>query len=133
MSRKVTNLFIFITLEHQLHLVPQPSRKSNSSPPEKPANFYTESLLQKNGIRGQKALEAIQEDRVKQYRDFTVVVGYDDEYIVEDGMCTCKGSEYNIKSDTNKKCWHLLAVDLAERTGSIDYHDMWYSEVRDLL
>ena len=113
--------------------MPQPIRKSNPLPPENPDNLYIEILLQKNGTRGQKALEAIQEDRVKQYRDFTVVVGYDDEYIVEDSICTCKGSEYNINSDKNKKCWHLLAVDIAERTGSIDYHDMWYSEVRNLL
>ena len=113
--------------------MPSSNRKGNPLPPENSTSTYVEALLQKNGTRGEKALEAIQEDRVKQYRDFTVVVGYNDEYIVEDGMCTCKGSEYTIKSDTNKKCWHLLAVDLAERTGSIDYHDMWYSEVRDLL
>ena len=113
--------------------MPPSNRRGNPLPPENSTNTYVEALLQKNGTRGEKALEAIQEDRVKQYRDFTVVVGYNDEYIVEDGMCTCKGSEYTIKNDMNKKCWHLLAVDLAERTGSIDYHDMWYSEVRDLL
>ena len=113
--------------------MPSSNRKGNPLPPENSTNTYVETLLQKSGTREKKALEAIHEDRVKQYRDFTVVVGYNDEYIVEDSMCTCKNSEYNTKSDMNKKCWHLLAVDLAERTGSIDYHDMWYSEVRDLL
>tara|TARA_A100001037_G_scaffold306085_1_gene349094 strand:- start:11940 stop:12278 length:339 start_codon:yes stop_codon:yes gene_type:complete len=112
--------------------VPRPDQNINP-PPTNQIAPYVEELLKKNGTRGEKAIEAIQEDRVKQYRDFTVVVGYHDEYIVEGEICTCKGSEYNLQNDTDKKCWHLLAVEIAERTGSIDYHDMWYSEVRDLL
>lgn len=94
----------------------------------------TEEIVEKFGPRGRKAIQAITECRVKQYRDFTVVVGHGDEYIVEDEICTCKGAEYNMKTkDISKKCWHLLAVHIAEKTGTIEYHDMWYSEVRDLL
>jgi predicted nucleic acid-binding Zn finger protein len=84
--------------------------------------------------RGQRAIEAVSEGRVKRYRDFTVVVGYDDEYIVEEGQCTCKDAEYNLdQSDPRERCWHSLAVDIADALGEVDYHDMWYSEVREFL
>ncbi|MGM0591410.1 MAG: hypothetical protein ACQETI_07245 [Halobacteriota archaeon] len=84
--------------------------------------------------RGVRAIEAVSEGRVKQYRDFTVVVGHRDEYIVESGACTCKDSEYNLDpTDPNQQCWHALAVEVAERLGEVDHHDMWYSDVREFL
>ncbi|ELY47611.1 hypothetical protein [Natronorubrum sulfidifaciens] len=84
--------------------------------------------------RGVRAIEAVSENRVKAYRDFTIVVGYDDEYIVEDGGCTCKDSEYNLDpDDPTDRCWHALAVAIARRVGHVDYHDMWYSDVRELV
>ncbi|QLG48505.1 hypothetical protein [Natrinema halophilum] len=87
-----------------------------------------------HGDRGVQAIEAVAENRVKAYRDFTIVVGYDDEYIVEDGGCTCKDSEYNLDADDpTDRCWHSLAVAIARRIGHVDYHDMWYSDVRELL
>ncbi|MWV40460.1 MULTISPECIES: hypothetical protein [Natrialba] len=87
-----------------------------------------------HGDRGVRAIEAVGEGRVKSYRDFTIVVGYDDEYIVEDGGCTCKDSEYNLDpDDPTELCWHALAVAIARRVGHVDYHDMWYSDVRELL
>ena len=93
-----------------------------------------DALVSTHGDRGQRAIEAVSETRVKQYRDFTVVVGHDDEYIVEDGGCTCKDAEYNLASDDpDQRCWHSLAVDVAEGVGAVDYHDMWYSEVREFL
>ncbi|ELZ04051.1 hypothetical protein [Natrialba asiatica] len=87
-----------------------------------------------HGDRGVQAIEAVGENRVKTYRDFTIVVGYDDEYIVEDGGCTCKDSEFNLDADDpTDLCWHVLAVAIARRVGYVDYHDMWYSDVRELL
>mgnify|MGYP000701057642 FL=1 len=84
--------------------------------------------------RGQRAIEAVGEHRVKEYRDFTVVVGYEDEYIVEEGNCTCADSEYNLDpEDPTELCWHAIAVAIAERIGAVEHHDMWYSEVRDFL
>ncbi|MCU4926614.1 SWIM zinc finger family protein [Halobacteria archaeon AArc-dxtr1] len=84
--------------------------------------------------RGARAIEAVGEGRVKAYQDFTIVVGYEDEYIVEDGGCTCKDYEYNLDADDpTDLCWHILAVAIARRIGHVDYHDMWYSEVRELL
>ena len=87
-----------------------------------------------HGDRGQKAIEAVAESRVKSYRDFTVVVGYEEEYIVEDDGCTCKDSEYNLDAaDPEQLCWHAVAVRIADAIGETDDHDMWYSDVRDFL
>ena len=50
-------------------------------------------ILSAHDDRGRQAIEAVSERRVKEYRDFVVVVGFEDEYIVEDGM---RDSEYKI-------------------------------------
>ena len=93
-----------------------------------------EGLLAAHGERGRRAIDAVSERRVKQYLDFTVVVGHDDEYIVEDGGCTCKDATYNLDpEDPDQRCWHALAVELARRLDAVDHHDMWYSEVREFL
>ena len=93
-----------------------------------------EQITGVHGDRGVRAIEAVGEGRVKAYQDFTIVVGYDDEYIVEAEGCTCKDSEYNLDDDDpTEQCWHVLAVAIARRVGHVDYHDMWYSEVRELL
>jgi len=92
------------------------------------------AILSTHGDRGQRAIEAVSERRIKQYRDFTVVVGYDEEYVVEDGGCTCKDSQYNLDTDDpTQRCWHALAVDIAERVDEVDDHDMWYSDVREFM
>jgi len=91
-------------------------------------------IVSTHGDRGQRAIEAVAEERVKQYRDFTVVVGHSEEYVVEDGGCTCKDAAYNLDpDDPDQRCWHALAVEIAERIGGVDHHDMWYSEVREFL
>jgi predicted nucleic acid-binding Zn finger protein len=93
-----------------------------------------ESILGVHGDRGARAIEAVSEGRVKEYRDFTVVVGHTDEYVVEGGGCTCKDSEYNLDAaDPTQMCWHVLAVEIARRIDAVDHHDMWYSDVRDFL
>ncbi|XVH32970.1 metal-binding protein [Haloferacaceae archaeon DSL9] len=92
------------------------------------------AILAAHGDRGKQAIEAVSERRVKAYRDFTVVVGYEDEYVVEGGGCTCKDSEYNLdRADPDQRCWHVIAVDIATRIDAVDHHDMWYSDVRDFL
>ncbi|PSQ17279.1 hypothetical protein BRD00_08180 [Halobacteriales archaeon QS_8_69_26] len=91
-------------------------------------------IVDLHGDRGHRAIEAVSEGRVKRYRDFTVVVGHEDEYIVEDDGCTCKDAEYNLDAeDPTALCWHAIAVAVAERIGEVDHHDMWYSEVREFL
>lgn len=92
------------------------------------------AILDQHGDRGQRAIEAVTEQRVKQYRDFTVVVGHSDEYVVEDGSCTCEDAQYNLDpDDPSQRCWHALAVAIATRIDAVDHHDMWYSDVRDFL
>jgi len=87
-----------------------------------------------HGSRGVRAIEAVAEARVKQYNDFTVVVGHDDEYVVEDDGCTCKDAEYNLDpDDPDQLCWHALAATIARRIGAVDHHDMYYSDVRDFI
>ena len=93
-----------------------------------------ERISRVHGDRGLRAIEAVGAGRVKVYRDFTVVVGNLDEYVVEGGGCTCKDSEYNLDpDDPTQLCWHVLAVAIARRIGHLDYHDMWYSDVREFL
>jgi len=92
------------------------------------------AILSIHGDRGNRAIDAVSERRVKRYRDFTVVVGYDEEYVIEDGGCTCKDSQYNLDTgDPSQRCWHALAVDIADRLGVVDEHDMWYSDVREFM
>lgn len=87
-----------------------------------------------HGRRGSRAIEAVAERRVKQYRDFTVVVGHSDEYIIEAGQCTCKDARYNLdRDDPTQRCWHELAAIIATRTDALDEYDQWYSELRDFL
>jgi len=90
-----------------------------------------EALIDAHGARGRRAIEAVSEERVKRYRDFTVVVGHEAEYVVENGACTCKDSEYNL--DPSQLCWHAIAVAVADRIGAVDHHDMWYSDVREFV
>lgn len=75
------------------------------------------------GERGKKALEAVDAGQVKRYRDFFIVVGRSDEYIVEDDFCTC--SDFLFRG---RECWHILAVRIAGRTGLYESYDLWYQD-----
>ncbi|MDD1725434.1 MAG: SWIM zinc finger family protein [Euryarchaeota archaeon] len=83
------------------------------------------------GNRGNKGLEIAGEMRVKRYKDFYVVVGETDEYIVEEALCTCKDFLFNA-SRNEVKCSHMIAVEIAEQEGLVDVIDAWYYEVRPL-
>jgi Uncharacterized metal-binding protein len=92
------------------------------------------AIVDDHGDRGTRAIEAVAEGRVKRYRDFTVVVGHEEEYVVEDGGCDCADATYNLDpEDPTDRCWHAIAVDVADAVGAVDHHDMWYSEVREFL
>ncbi len=91
-------------------------------------------LITLHGDRGKRAIDAVAEKRVKEYRDFTVVVGHEDEYVVENDSCNCKDAEYNLDSDDPEQlCWHAIAVRIARALDQTDEHDMWYSDVREFL
>lgn len=94
----------------------------------------TAAILERHGDRGRRAIDAVGEGRVKEYRDFTVVVGHTQEYVIEEGACTCKDAAYNLDPENPEElCWHALAVVIARRVDAVDRHDMWYSEVRDFV
>jgi Uncharacterized metal-binding protein len=93
-----------------------------------------ERIVGVHGDRGVRAIEAVDECRVKRYRDFTIVVGHEEEYIIEQDSCTCKDAEYNLDTDDPEQlCWHAIAVRIARGIGAVDEHEMWYSEVREFL
>ena len=93
-----------------------------------------ELLLGTHGARAKRAIEGVGEDRVKKYRDFTVVVGHLDEYIVEGETCTCEDQRYNLDPENpDAKCWHQLAVEIATLLDRVEHHDLWYSDVADIM
>ena len=75
------------------------------------------------GPRGKKALAAIDEGKVVQYRDFLVVEGRTARYIVEEEFCTCSDFLYR-----GRTCWHLLAARIARATGKYRVEESWYQD-----
>lgn len=93
-----------------------------------------ERIVAVHGDRGARAIDAVGERRVKEYLDFTVVVGHSEEHVIEAGQCSCKDARYNLdRDDPSQRCWHELAAVIAERTGALDHHDLWYTEVHDFV
>lgn len=93
-----------------------------------------ERILALHGDRGRRAIDAVSAGRVKRYRDFTVVVGNNDEYVVEGRACTCFDALYNLDpADEYALCWHALAAKIADIVGAVDEHDLWYGDVREFL
>lgn len=82
---------------------------------------FESCLLAAHGERGRKALLAVKESRVKGYLDFHVVVGVEDEYVVDGEFCTCDDFLYR-----GRECSHMLAVRIALLTGAIERYRLWY-------
>lgn len=85
-------------------------------------------LVDEFGARGKKAAELVKEGRVRKYKDFFVVQGSRDDYIVEDDFCTCKDYLYRL-SIKGGVCYHSIAVHIAEATGQYETVDEWYVDV----
>lgn len=93
-----------------------------------------ERILAIHGDRGRRAIDAVMEGRIKRYRDFLVVVGHNDEYVIDGRACTCFDAMYNLDpADDTAWCWHAIAARIAVTIGEVDCHDMWYSDVREFL
>jgi predicted nucleic acid-binding Zn finger protein len=75
------------------------------------------------GPRGKKALAAIDDGKIKKYLDFFVVTGRTADYIVDEDFCTCRDFMYR-----GRTCWHLLAVRIAQLTGTFEKVDSWYQD-----
>ena len=74
------------------------------------------------GQRGAKALEIVDEGRVKKYLDFFVVIGTSEEHIVEGEFCSCSDALFRRRGE----CAHALAVRIAALTGQYEYFPLWY-------
>lgn len=91
-----------------------------------------ETLVDLHGDRAKRAITAVTESRIKQYKDFIVVVGHQDEYIIEQQSCTCDDTKYNLDADNPTDiCWHVIATEIAIRTDALDEYDIWYTDVWD--
>jgi predicted nucleic acid-binding Zn finger protein len=75
------------------------------------------------GTRGKKALVALDAGKIKKYLDFFVVEGRTAEYVVDEDFCTCSDFLYR-----GRTCWHLLAVRIAQETGTFRHIDSWYQD-----
>ena len=80
-------------------------------------------IIAESGTRGTKALDAVDRNRVKKYLDFFVVTGSTGEHVVSENVCTCRDFAFR-----QKPCWHLIAVRIAEATGSFETIGAWYQE-----
>ncbi len=78
------------------------------------------AFIETYGNRGGVAVNAVIDGHVKKYLDFFVVVGNHDDYCVENEFCTCAASKYG------SKCWHTLAVQIAEKIQAYEEYDFWY-------
>ena len=75
------------------------------------------------GSRGKKALTALDSGKIKKYLDFFIVEGRTAEYVVDEDFCTCGDFMYR-----GRTCWHLLAVRIAQETGTFQQVDSWYQD-----
>ncbi|MDN7024471.1 hypothetical protein FGU65_06140 [Methanoculleus sp. FWC-SCC1] len=101
-----------------MSLLPPPAGRERILDPA-----FRERMVARHGERGRKALRAVEDGRVKRYRDFFVVVGRSSEYVVEADFCTC--SDFIFRG---RECWHILAVQVAEQTGLYESYDLWYQD-----
>lgn len=91
-----------------------------------------DSLIELHDDRAKRAVKAVAESRIKQYKDFIVVVGHHDEYIIEDDSCTCEDAKYNLDSeDPEDRCWHSIAAEIATILETTDDQEIWYTDVWD--
>ena len=74
------------------------------------------------GQRGTKALEIVDEGRVKKYLDFFVVVGTSEEHIVEEEFCSCSDALFRRRG----VCAHAIAARIAALTGQFEEFPFWY-------
>ena len=82
-----------------------------------------QDIEQDLGSRGKKALAALDAGKIKKYLDFFIVEGRTADYVVEEDFCTCGDFMYR-----KKICWHLIAVRIAQETGTYKKIDSWYQD-----
>lgn len=91
------------------------------------ATSSTKRFFLNYGKRGEKAYFYLQQNRVKKYRDFFIVVGRE-EYIVDEFFCSCP--DFQLKLRGREPCAHILAVEVAKILKHYDEIDAYYTEFR---
>jgi len=86
------------------------------------------AIVREFGTRGKNAVDVVKAGRVKKYRDFFVVQGRKDVYVVEGDFCTCRDYLYRLATKDGM-CYHSLAVKIASATGQYEEVDAWYSDI----
>jgi len=78
------------------------------------------------GQRAQKALEALNESRIKKYvfqpsgRIVWIVVGKERDYLIMPSIDYCSCDDFYYQFDHGHVCYHIIAQKLAEATGRFD-------------
>lgn len=85
------------------------------------------AIIREYGTRGKNAIELVRAGKVKKYRDFFVVQGRKNQYVVEGDFCTCRDYLYRLARQDGV-CYHSLAVKIASATGQYEEVDAWYSD-----
>jgi len=90
------------------------------------SDTYLGLLEAKFGQRAQKALEALNESRIKKYvfqpsgRIVWIVVGKERDYLVMPSIDYCSCDDFYYQFDHGHVCYHIIAQKLAEATGRFD-------------
>jgi len=78
------------------------------------------------GQRAQKALEALNDSRIKKYlfqpsgRIVWIVVGKERDYLIMPSIDYCSCDDFYYQFDHGHVCYHIIAQKLAEATGRFD-------------
>jgi len=90
------------------------------------SNIHVDQLVAKFGQRVQKALEALNESRIKKYvftpsgRTVWIVVGKERDYLVMPSIDYCSCDDFYYQFDHGHVCYHIIAQKLAEATKRFD-------------
>jgi len=90
------------------------------------SNIHIDTLEERFGQRIRKALEALNESRIKKYvfqpsgRIVWIVVGKERDYLVMPAIDYCSCDDFYYQFDHGHVCYHIIAQKLAEATGQFD-------------
>jgi len=90
------------------------------------SDVHVSWLEAKFGQRVHKALEALNESRIKKYvfqpsgRVVWIVVGKERDYLIMPSIDYCSCDDFYYQFDHGHVCYHIIAQKLAEATGRFD-------------
>lgn len=90
------------------------------------SDSHVAELVDRFGQRADKALEALNESRIKKYvfqpsgRIVWIVVGKERDYLVMPSIGYCSCDDFYYQFDHGHICYHIIAQKLAEATGRFD-------------